>query len=128
MTTVIPCTFGACLHCLTCLFIALKYASGCWQFMPVTCFACIFLTVTPFGVFFICNLISFPCTLYLCYCFLLLTNLKYGLGKNSTKSFNCRGVLSVMPCLGCASLKLTSIDSLPYASPLVMFVCYAMLE
>src|SRR3954468_16471450 len=41
----------------------------------------IFLTVTPFGVFFICNLISFSCTLFLCYCLLLITNLKYGLGS-----------------------------------------------
>src|SRR3954467_6283253 len=112
---------------LPCLFIALKYASGCWQFMPVTCFACIFLTVTPFGVFFICNLISFSCNLCLCYCLLLLTNLKYGLGQNSTKSFNHRAALSVMPCLGCASLKLTRINSLLCASPLDLFVCYAML-
>src|SRR4051812_134452 len=67
-------------------------------------------------MFFICNLISFSCTLCLCYCFLLLTNLKYGLGKNSTKSFNCRAAHSVMPCLGCASLKLTSIDCFLYAS------------
>src|ERR1041385_1115815 len=52
-------------------------------------------------VFFICNLISFSCTLCLCYCLLLLTNLKYGLGQNSTKSFNCCAALSVMPCLGC---------------------------
>src|SRR3954465_5158692 len=87
---------GACLHCLSCLFVALKYASRCWQFIPVTCFACIFLTVTPFGVFFICNLISFPCALFLCFCLLLLTNLKYGLGQNSTNPFNCRVALSVM--------------------------------
>src|ERR1041385_4863054 len=73
------------------------------------------------------NLISFSCTLCLCYCLRLLTNLKCGLGQNSTKSFNCRGVLSGMPCLGCASLKLTTIDSFLYASPLAMFVCYAML-
>src|SRR3954471_19158094 len=85
------------------------------------------LTVTPFGVFFICNLIIFSCTLCLCYCFLLLTNLKYGLGQKSTKSFNCRAALSVMPCLGCASLKLTSIDSFLCASPLENFVCYAIL-
>src|SRR4051812_32391399 len=96
MSTVIPSTFEACLHCLTCLCIALKYASGCWQFIPVTCFARIFLTVTPFGVFFICNLISPSCALCLCYCLLLLTNLKYGLGQNSTKSFNCRVALSDM--------------------------------
>src|SRR3954464_9483787 len=112
---------------LFCLFIALKYASGCWQIVPVTCFACIFLTVTPFGVFFICNLISFSCSLCLCYCLLMLTNLKYGLGQNSTKSFNCRAAFSVMPCLGCASLKLTSIDSLLCASPLDIFVFYAIL-
>src|ERR1041385_3010311 len=85
------------------------------------------LTVTPFGVFFICNLISFSCTLCLCCCLLLLTNLKYGLGQNSTKCFNHRAALSVMPCLGCASLKLTSIDSLLCASHLDLFVCYAML-
>src|SRR3954469_12764907 len=78
------------------------------------------LTVTPFGVCLICNLICFTCTLCLCYFLLLLTNLKYGLGQNSTKSFNHRAALSVMPCLGCASLKLTSIDSLLCASPLVM--------
>src|SRR3954470_10163230 len=95
--------------------------------MPVTCFACIFLTVTPFGMFLICNLISFSCTLCLCYCLLLLTNLKCGLGQNSNKLFNHRVALSVMPCLGCAPLKLTSIDSLLCASPLDMFVCYAML-
>src|ERR1041385_6236690 len=81
-----------------------------------------------FGVFFICNLIRISCNLCLCYCLLLLTNLKYGLGQNNTKFFNCCGLLSGMPCLGCASLKLTSIDSLSYASPLAMFVCYAMLE
>src|ERR1041385_6347379 len=97
------------------------------QHVCINCFAYIFLTVTPFGVFFICNLISFSCSLCLCYCLLLLTNLKYGLGQNSTKSFNHRAALSVMPCLGCASLKLTSIDSLLCASPLEMFVCYAML-
>src|SRR3954465_9003903 len=96
MSTVIPCTFEACLNLLSCLFIALKYASGCWQFMPVTCFACIFLTVTPFGVFFICNLISFACSLCLCFCFLLLTNLKYGLGQNSTNPFNYCAALSDM--------------------------------
>src|ERR1041385_2601491 len=54
-------------------------------------------------------LISFSCTLCLCYCLLLLTNLKYGLGHNSTKSINCRATLSDMPCLGCASLKLTNM-------------------
>src|SRR3954463_6795667 len=81
-----------------------------------------------FGVFFICNLISFSCTLCLCYCLLLLTNLKYGLVQNSTKCFNHRAALSVMPYLGCASLKLTSIDSLLCASPLDMFVCYALLS
>src|ERR1041385_8632619 len=59
------------------------------------------LAVTPFGVFFICNLISFSCTLWLCCCWLLLTNLKYGLGQNITKSFMHREALSVMPCLGC---------------------------
>src|SRR3954466_9271666 len=96
MSTVIACTFEACLHLLSCLCHALKYASGCWQFMPVTCFACIFLTVTPFGVFFICNLISFSSALCLFYCFLLLTNLKYGLGQNSTNSFNYRVALSDM--------------------------------
>src|SRR3954464_15052879 len=96
MSTVIPCTFEACLHSLSCLFIALKYAFGCWQIMPVTCFACIFLTVTPFGVFLICNLISFSCSLSLCFCLLLLTNLKCGLGQNSTNSFNCCVALSDM--------------------------------
>src|SRR3954470_24761592 len=43
---------------------------------------------------FICNLIRISYTLCLCYCLLLLTNLKYGLGQNSTKCFNCRGALS----------------------------------
>ena len=99
-----------------------------YNLATVNCNSHNFLTVTPFGVFFICNLISFSCTLCLCYCLLLLTNLKYGLGKNSTNYLNYCGVLSVMPCLDCASLKLTSIDSLLYASPLVMFVWYAMLE
>src|SRR3954447_9307256 len=93
------------------------------QHVCIHCFARIFLTVTLFGVFFICNLISFSCTLCLCYFFLLLTNLKYGLGQNSTKSFNCCAALSVMPCLGCASLKMTSIDSLLGASPFAMFLC-----
>src|SRR3954462_3884921 len=87
-----------------------------------------FLTVTPFGVFFICNLISFSCTLCLCYCLLMLTNLKYGLGQNSTKCFNHHAALSVMPCLSCASLKLISIDSFLCASPLAMFVWYAFLS
>ena len=128
MSTLVAYHLWACLHSLSCLCIVLKCASWYFQIVPVTCFACIFLTVTPFGVFFICNLISISRTLCLCYCFLLLTNLQYGLGQNSTKSFNCRAALSVMPCLGCASLKLTSLDSLPYASPLTMFVCYAMLE
>src|SRR4051812_45464171 len=104
ITFAMPC-MSCLLHCisiwsmfalLSCLFVALKYASGCWQFMPVTCFAHIFLTVTPFGVFFICNLISFSCTLCLCYCLLWLTNLKCGLGQNSTKSFNYRVALSDM--------------------------------
>src|SRR3954466_5851688 len=96
MSRLIPCTFEACLHFLSCLSIALKYASGWWQFVPVTCFACIFLTVTPFGVFFICNLISFSCALCLCYWLLLLTNLKCGLGKNSTNPFNYRVALRDM--------------------------------
>src|SRR3954470_1356111 len=96
MSSLIPYQLSACLHCLSCLFIALKYASGCWQFMPVTCFACIFLTVTPFGVCLICNLISFSCDLCLCYCFLWLTNLKNGLGQNSTNSFNYCVALSGM--------------------------------
>src|SRR3954470_5162874 len=118
MSNLVAYNFEECLHCLSNLFIALKCASRCWEIVFQTCFTYIFLTVTPFGVFFICNLISFSCTLCLCYFPLLLTNLKYGLGKNSTKSFNCRVALIVMPCLGCASLKLTSIDSLSYASPL----------
>src|ERR1041385_508180 len=80
-------------------------------------FCFIFLTVTPFGVFFICNLISFSCTLCLCYCLLLLTNLKYGLGQNSTKCFNCRGALSVCHVWGVPSLTMTSIGSLLYAPP-----------
>src|SRR3954447_21608619 len=109
------------MHCSKVCFLMLEIVFQ-------TCFAYIFLIVTPFGVFFICNLISFSCTLCLCYCFLLLTNLKYGLGKNSTKSFNHCETLSEMPCLGCASLKLTSIDSLSYDSPLNMFVCYATIE
>src|SRR3954470_21331936 len=127
MASLIPYHLWGCLHLFSCLFVALKCASGCWQIVPVTCFAYIFLTVTPFGVFFICNLISFSCTLCLCGCLLMLTNLKCGLGQNSTKCFNHRAALSVMPCLGCAPLKLTSIDSLLCSSPLVMFVCYAML-
>src|SRR3954469_3559532 len=96
MSSLFPYHLSACLHCLICLCIALKYASGCWQFMPVTCFARTFLTVTPFGVFFICNLISFSCALCLCYCLLLVTNLKCGLRQNSTNSFNCCATLSDM--------------------------------
>src|ERR1041385_8065776 len=128
MYTLVAYIFFACLQPFACLFVALNCASLCWQIVSVTCFAYIFLTVTPFGVFFICKLISFSCTLCLCYSLLLLTNLKYGLGQNNTKSFNCCATLSVMPCLGCASLKLTSIDSFLYDSPLDMFVCYSMLE
>src|SRR3954464_13617461 len=92
--------FEACLHCLTCLCIVLKCASRCKQHVPVTCPACIFLSVTPFGVCLICILTSFSCTLCLCHCLLLLTNLKYGLGQNSDKPVDHRAVLSVMPCLG----------------------------
>src|SRR4051812_11725237 len=55
--------FEACLHCLTCLCIVLKSASRCKQHVPVTCPACIFLSVTPFGVCLICILFSFSCTL-----------------------------------------------------------------
>src|SRR3954467_14319682 len=95
MSSLIPYHLSACLHLFSYLCNALKCASGCWQFVPVTCFAYIFLTVTPFGVFFICNLFSFSCTLYLCYCLLLLTNLKYGLGQNSNKLVNHRAALSV---------------------------------
>ena len=42
-------SFSACLHSISCLCNALKCASWCWQIVLVTCFACIFLTVTPFG-------------------------------------------------------------------------------
>src|ERR1041384_8821982 len=93
------------MHCSKVCFL-------CWQIVFQTCFACIFLTVTPFGVFFICKLISFSCTLCLCHCLLLLTNLKYGLGQISTKSFNCCGASSAMHVQGVASLNLTSIGSL----------------
>src|SRR3954447_7728527 len=95
------------MHCSKVCFLMLEIVFQ-------TCFACIFLIVTPFGVFFICNLISFSCTLCLCYCLMLLTNLKYGLEQNGTNYLNCHGTLSGMPCLGCASLKLSSIDSLFY--------------
>src|ERR1041385_2786778 len=128
MYTLVAYIFFACLQPFACLFVALNCASLCWQIVPVTCLAYIFLTITPFGVFFICKLISFSCTLCLCYCLLLLTNLKYGLGQNSTKCFNHRAALTGMPCLACASLKMTSIDSLLCASPLDMFVCDAMLS
>ena len=128
MSIVNRCPFGTCLQSVASWFIALKCATWCWQIVFITCDACIFLTVTPFGVFFICNLTEISCTLWLWHYLLLLTNLKYGLGQNSTKCFNHRGALSGMPCLGCASLKLTSIDSLSYASPLSMFVWYAMFE
>src|SRR4051794_31425768 len=121
--TSLPCL----LHCMSIwnMFVFIIMFVHC--IVPVTCFAYIVLTVTPFGVCFICNLISFSCTLCLCYCFMLLTNLKYGFGKNSTKCFNHHAALSVMPCLGCASLKLTSIDSFLYDSPFGMIVCHAML-
>src|SRR3954467_3316407 len=100
MCTLVAYHFGACLHSLASCFIALKYAPCCKQHVCITYFAYIFLTVTPFGVFFICNLIIISCNLCLCYCFLLLINLKYGLGQNSTKCFNHRGALSGKPCLG----------------------------
>src|ERR1041385_3091561 len=103
------------MHCSKVCFVMLAVCAR-------NLFCLYLLTITPFGVFFTCNLISFSCTLCLCYCLILLTNLKYGLVQNSTKSFNCCAALSVMPCLGCASLKLTSIDSLLCASPLDMFV------
>src|ERR1041385_9110021 len=93
MSTLIAYQFEACLHFFSYLFIALKYASRCWQIVLQTCFAYILLTVTPFGVFFICNLISFSCTWYLCGCFFFLTNLKCGLGQNSNKLVNHRGHL-----------------------------------
>src|SRR3954462_11110638 len=89
MSTFIPCIAMSC-FCTFAYRITLFIQHVC-----VTCFAYIFLAVTPFGVFVICNLISFSCTLCLCYCLLLLTNLKYGLGQNSTKFFNCRVALSV---------------------------------
>src|ERR1041385_3702283 len=108
------------MHCSKVCFVMLAVCAR-------NLFCLYLLTITPFGVFFTCNLISFSCNLCLCYCLVLLTNLKYGLGQDSTKSFNCRAALSVMPCLGCASLKLTSINSLSYASPFAVFVCYAML-
>src|ERR1041385_7721526 len=114
------------------LFILFMHCSKVCFVMLAVCacnlFCLYLLTVTPFGVFFICNLIIFSCILCLCYCLLLLTNLKYCLGQNSTNCFDCREVLSDVPCLGCATLKFTSIDILSYASPLVMFVCYDMLE
>src|SRR4051812_1809022 len=130
-----PC-MSCLLHCISIwsmfalLNLFLHFSKVCTGMLTACCrnlFCLYLLTVTPFGVCLICNLISFSCTLCLCYCLLLLNNPKYGLGQNSTKSFNCRAALSVMPCLGRASLKLTRIDSLLCAPPLDMFVCYAML-
>src|SRR4051812_40061726 len=100
MSTLVAYHFGACWHSLDNCFFALKYAPCCKQHVCITCFAYIFLTVTPFGVIFICNVISFSCRLCWCECLLLLTNLKCGLGKNSNKLVNHRAVLSDMPCLG----------------------------
>src|SRR4051812_22603465 len=100
LSIVNPFHFGASLQYLAYCFIALKCATCCWQIMFITCIVRIFLTVTPFGVFFTCKLTRISCTLCLCYCFLLLTNLKYGLRQNNTKYLNCCGVLSEMPCLG----------------------------
>src|SRR3954470_906184 len=96
MSTCVPYHFGACLHSLADCFIALKYAPCCKQHLCITCFAYIFLSVTPFGVIFICILISFSCIVCWCYCLLLLNNLKYGLGQISTKSFSCCGASSDM--------------------------------
>ena len=94
MSTLVAYNFGACLHSLANCFFVLKCASRCKQHVLVTCPAYIFLSVTPFGVCLICILTSFSCTLCLCHCFLLLTNLKYDLGQISTKSLNCCGALS----------------------------------
>src|SRR3954466_8523059 len=100
MYTLVAYHFGACLRSLAKIFIALKYAPYCKQHVVITCSAYIFLTVTPFGVIFICNVISFSCRLCWCYCLLLLTNLKCGLGRNNNKLVNHRAMLSDMPCLG----------------------------
>src|SRR3954469_7388685 len=94
MSTINVYHFGACLQSVAYCFIDLKCATCCWQIRFITCDACIFLTVTPFGVFFTCNLIRISCTLCLCCFMLLLTNLKYGLGQNNSKYLICRGV----PC------------------------------
>src|SRR3954470_21186116 len=99
MSTLLAYHFGACLHCLTCLFVALKCAPCCKQQVCITCFAYIFLSVTPFGVIFICNVISFSCRLCWCYCLMLITNLKCGLRQNNNKPVNAPVVLSDMPCL-----------------------------
>src|SRR4051812_24983171 len=92
MPNAIPYHFCACLHSVSICLIALKCATCRLQHVVVSCIAYIFLTVTPFGVFFTCNLTRISCTLCWCYCLLLLTNLKYGLGQNSTKCNNYRGV------------------------------------
>src|SRR4051812_38671444 len=93
MPTAFICHFGACLHSVVVCFIALKSAPYCKQHVFISCVAHIFLTVTPFGVCFTCILIRFLCTLCWCHFFLLLTNLNYGLGQISTKSFNRCGHL-----------------------------------
>ena len=68
--------FGACLHSLANCFIALKYAPCCKQHVCITCFAYIFLTVTPFGVIFVWNLIRISCTLCWCYFFAIFNQPK----------------------------------------------------
>src|SRR4051812_23244133 len=100
MSTLVAYHFCACLRSLSNCFIALVYAPCRKQHVCLTCFAYIFVTVTPFGVIFICNVISFSCRLCWFYRLMLLTSLKCGLGKNSNKLVNHHVVLSVMPCIG----------------------------
>src|SRR4051812_49583342 len=94
MSTVNPCHFGACLQYVSCCCIALKCVTCCWQIVFITCDACIFLTVTPFGVFFICNLTRISCTLCLCY------QPKTWFREEHYQMLNFHGVLSDMSCLG----------------------------
>ena len=95
MSTVNPYHSCAYLQSVACCCISHKCVTCCCQIGFITCHACIFLTVTPFGVFFTCILTRISCILCLCYCLLLLNNLKYGLGRNSTKCLISRGVLDV---------------------------------
>ena len=61
----------ACLHAVLLLFTTHATVNDLFNNL---------ITVTPIEMFFICNLTRIACTSSLCYCLLLLTNVKYGLG------------------------------------------------